>query len=41
MKMFIFDLEDKWDYHFSLKFHEESDSDNLQVQKLEPNIRGI
>ena len=35
---FIFELEDKWDKHLYLKFYEESDSDNLQAQKLEPNL---
>ena len=29
-------LEDMCDYHFDLKFHE-----NSLVQKLEPNIRGF
>ena len=35
----MFELEDKCDYHFDLKFHEESDSDNLQVLSIETRTK--
>ena len=41
MRFLIFELKQKWDHYSDLKFHEESDGDSPQVQKLEPNIIGF
>ena len=35
----MFELEDKCDYHFDQKFHEESDGDNLQILSISTETR--